>query len=43
MKTQEEKQASVNATETEKNNKLEQERQMTTIIQNVFQVMLCDF
>ncbi|TRZ22355.1 hypothetical protein HGM15179_004750 [Zosterops borbonicus] len=40
MKTQEEKQASVNVTETEKNNKLEQERQMTTIIQNVFQNLI---
>lgn len=43
MKTQEEKQASMNVTETEnKLDKLEEERQMTSIIQNVFQVM-CGF
>ncbi|NXR74739.1 CENPH protein, partial [Pycnonotus jocosus] len=38
MKTQEEKQASVNVTKTKhRPNKLERERQMTTIIQNVLQ------
>ncbi|NWV06526.1 CENPH protein, partial [Ptilonorhynchus violaceus] len=38
MKKQKEKQASVNVTETEKMlDKLEKEREMTTIIQNVFQ------
>ncbi|NXB83724.1 CENPH protein, partial [Vidua chalybeata] len=38
MKRQKEKNASVNVAETEKMlNKLEKERQMTTIIQNVFQ------
>ncbi|NWR03820.1 CENPH protein, partial [Paradoxornis webbianus] len=39
-KMQEEKQASVNVTETAKNDKLEQERQMTAIIQNVFQNLI---
>ncbi|NXB24054.1 CENPH protein, partial [Rhagologus leucostigma] len=41
MKKQKEKQASVNVTETEKLlDKLEKERQMTTIIQNVFQTII---
>lgn len=44
MKKQREKQASVNVTEKQKLlDKLEKERQMTTVIQNVFQVMLCGF
>ncbi|NXB40118.1 CENPH protein, partial [Eulacestoma nigropectus] len=41
MKRQKEKQASVGVTETEKLlDKLEKERQMTTIIQNVFQTII---
>ncbi|NXQ27268.1 CENPH protein, partial [Alaudala cheleensis] len=41
MKSQKEKQASVNVIETEKMlNKLEQERHMTTVIQNVFQNLI---
>ncbi|NWI73452.1 CENPH protein, partial [Dryoscopus gambensis] len=41
MKQQKEKQASVNVTETEKLlDKLEKERQMITIIQNVFQAII---
>lgn len=44
MKMREEKQASVNVTETDNSlNKIERERQMTTIIQTVFQVILCSF
>lgn len=44
MKRQKEKPACMNASETENMlDKLEREIQMTTIIQNVFQVMLCGF
>lgn len=41
-KMQEEKRARVNVSETKKN-KIEQEKQLTAIFQNVLQVMLCGF